>query len=43
MFFGSIAAAVNGVLQPISFIIFGELMDQFIDNDKGIILFEIID
>ena len=38
MVIASIAAAINGVIQPISFILFGELIDRFIDNDSGMIL-----
>ena len=35
MVFGTIAAAINGSLQPVSFIVFGELIDKFIENDTG--------
>ena len=35
MFIGTIAAIGNGVSQPISFIIFGELIDSFIDKESG--------
>uniref|UniRef100_A0A7M5VBZ8 Uncharacterized protein n=1 Tax=Clytia hemisphaerica TaxID=252671 RepID=A0A7M5VBZ8_9CNID len=35
MFFASISACINGVLQPVSFIIFGELINDFVDEDSG--------
>ena len=39
MFIGTIAAVVNGVAQPVSFIFFGEIIDKFIQKDAN----EVID
>lgn len=35
MVIATISAAINGSLQPVSFIVFGELIDKFIENDSG--------
>ena len=35
MFIGTLGAIVNGIAQPVSFILFGELINKFIVKDSG--------